>query len=221
VGINAQAFAEIETALDRAHGPQHWRRHGDPLDELIGTVLSQHTSDINTARAFASLKSVFPEWGLVAAAPTDDVAEAIRGGGLANVKAPRIQRILDEVEERLGDFDLAIIEEWSLDDARAFLTSLPGVGPKTAACVLLFSMGLPAMPVDTHVHRIALRTGMIPERTNAERAHDILEERLGEDRDRVYALHMNLIAHGKRVCHARHPRCEACVIVTWCERNGV
>lgn len=219
--LSPAEFSEIEAILDAVHGPQRWYRHGDPLDELVATVLSQHTSDINTARAFASLKAAFPTWVGVVDAPTPEVADAIRCGGLANTKAPRIQNILEEVADRLGDFDLSIVEEMEMADAREFLTSLPGVGPKTAACVLLFSLGLPAMPVDTHVHRIARRTGMIPIRASADQAHDLLEARLGEDRDRVYAMHMNLIAHGKRVCHARSPQCGSCAIASLCERHDV
>jgi endonuclease-3 len=207
---------EIAARLDRRYGPRRWRSHGSPLDELIATVLSQHTSDFNTARAFRSLRERFPTWDLVRAAPTGDVADAVRGGGLANLKAPRIQRILGALAAA-GDPSLASLATMPTDAARRWLCVLPGVGPKTAACVLLFALGKPALPVDTHVHRVARRLGLIAAGVPPERAHAPLEAALGEDRDRVYAFHLNLIAHGREVCVARRPRCERCVLTDRCD----
>lgn len=203
--------------LDRVYGPRTWRSHGDPLGELVATVLSQHTSDINTARAYRSLRERFPSWAAVRDAPTADVADAIRSGGLAEVKAPRIQRILAELS--VGDADpcLPDLASIPLPDARGVLLGLPGVGPKTAACVLLFALGRPALPVDTHVHRVALRLGLIPPGTSAERAHLVLEDLVGADRDRVYAFHLNAIAHGRAVCLARAPRCGVCPLQECCD----
>lgn len=211
------SIATIATTLERLYGPRTWHSHGEPLDELIATVLSQHTSDINTERAFRSLKARFPEWEQARVAPVGEVADAIRSGGLAQIKAPRIQRILEILLHDHGALTLDWIVPLSLKDARAGMTALPGVGPKTASCVLLFSLGLPAMPVDTHVHRVSLRLGIIPPKTSADVAHALLESLIGEDRDAVYALHLNLIAHGRAVCTARNPRCDTCPLQVCCD----
>ncbi|MFM9107865.1 MAG: endonuclease III domain-containing protein [Chloroflexota bacterium] len=207
----------IAATLDDVYGPRRWRSHGEPLDELIGTVLSQHTSDINTERAFRSLKGRFPTWEEVRVAPTGEVAEAIRSGGLAQIKAPRIQRILEILREERGELSLDWILGLPVAEARAALMALPGVGPKTASCVLLFSLGLPAMPVDTHVHRLSLRLGLAPPKTSADAAHTLIEGLVGADRDAVYALHLNLIAHGKAICIARNPRCGICPLQECCD----
>jgi endonuclease-3 len=191
--------AEVARRLDAAYGPRLWRRHGSPLDELIETVLSQNTSDINTERAFRSLRERFSSWEAVRTAPVEEIADAIRSGGLANVKAPRIQAILESIVRERGSLEL------------------DGVGPKTAACVLLFALGKPALPVDTHVHRVALRLGLIPPGTSAEAAHELLEALLGEDHDRVYAFHVEAIAHGRQVCTARRPFCERCPLTDCCD----
>jgi endonuclease-3 len=184
------------------------------LDELVATVLSQHTSDRNSERAFASLKERFPTWEGVLAAPAGAVADAIRMGGIADQKAARIQRILAIVAEREGRLDLSRLHD--LDDAavEAYLTSLPGVGLKTAACVLAFSMGRAAFPVDTHVHRVATRLGWVPASATAARAHELLRELVPPDIR--YDLHLALIAHGRSVCAARRQACEACVICPRC-----
>jgi endonuclease-3 len=215
--LHRHKLDEILRRLDTAYGPRPWRRHGPPLDELIETVLSQHTSDANTARAFASLRSHFPTWNDVRLAPTAEVADAIRSGGLAQVKAPRIQRILEAIADRYGVLSLDPLADLSLEEARSALLRLDGVGPKTAACVLLFSLGLPALPVDTHVHRVTTRLGLLPAGTTAERAHQVLEAQVGADRDRVYAFHMEVIAHGRQVCLARRPRCQGCILFTCCD----
>ena len=184
------------------------------LDELVATVLSQHTSDHNSERAFASLKGRFSAWEDVLAAPAGVVADAIRMGGIADQKAVRIQRILAMVAEREGRLDLLRLGELDDGAVEAYLTSLPGVGPKTAACVLAFSMGRPAFPVDTHVHRVTTRLGWLPAGTTAVRAHELL-------RDLVppgvrYDLHLALVAHGRAVCHARRPSCATCVLRARC-----
>jgi endonuclease-3 len=181
------------------------------------TVLSQHTSDRNTERAFASLRARFPSWDDIRLAPTEEVATAIRSGGLAAIKAPRIQAILERIIIERGTLDLHHVARLPLDAAKRWLVSLPGVGPKTAACVLLFSFGRPALPVDTHVHRVSRRLGLIESGVSAERAQELLEARLGGDRDRVYAFHLNLIAHGRAICRARVPRCEGCCLAGCCD----
>jgi endonuclease-3 len=211
----AQAF-EVETRLAEMYGRPHWRPHAPPLDELVATILSQHTSDINSARAFSALCARFPTWEDVAAAETADVAEAIQPGGLAAIKAPRIQRVLRGVQAASGAYSLDWLADWPLGKARAWLLTLPGVGPKTAACVLLFSLGQPTMPVDTHVHRVGRRLGLIPPELGADDAHAWLDRLIGPDRDAIYALHLNLIHHGRTTCKARAPACGRCPLSDVC-----
>jgi endonuclease III len=185
------------------------------IDELVLTVLSQNTSDTNTARAFASLKERFPAWEDVLRAPVDDIADAIRPGGLADQKAPRLRRILEEIEEREGKLDLSKLHELTDQEVDDYLISLPGVGPKTAACVLTFSMGRAAFPVDTHVHRIVRRLGWIPDKLSANATHRRLTPRIPPEIR--YELHMALIRHGREVCKARSPRCSECVLFDLCD----
>ncbi len=189
----------------------------DATAELILTILSQNTSDTNSARAFERLGASYPTWDAVLAAPTDELVEVIRPGGLANIKAPRIQSVLAEVRDATADapFDLSFLADIPLAEAKAWLGRLPGVGPKTAAIVLLFAFGRPALPVDTHVFRVASRLGLLPPKTDVASAHDILEVSLqpGE----VYPFHVELIRHGREVCHARRPTCEACPLNDVCE----
>jgi endonuclease III len=184
------------------------------IDEIVATVLSQHTSDINSERAFGQLKEAFPSWEQVAAAPVGQVADAIRSGGIADQKARRIQQILAAIEEREGRINLDRLHD--LDDAAvaAYLESLPGVGPKTAACVLTFALGRAAFPVDTHVHRLAIRLGWIPAQTTADKAHRLLGPRVPPDIR--YDLHVALITHGREVCRAQRPRCGDCVLRDLC-----
>jgi endonuclease III len=204
----------ILNRLERRYGALVPPRSTDPLDELILTVLSQHTSDLNADRAFTSLRSAFPTWNAVVEAPSSKVADAIRGGGLANTKAPRIQAILAEVREREGSYDLSRLRDLSDAKARAYLTSLPGIGPKTAAVVLSFALGRDAIPVDTHVHRVARRLGLVPQTASAERAdrllHDLVPQGL---RTR---LHVGLIRLGREICKAPIPRCGVCPLNDLC-----
>ena len=211
------AFASVVgQRLADAYGRPHWVSHAPPLDELMATILSQHTSDLNSGRAFAALRARFPTWRQVLAADDADIAEAIQCGGLANLKAPRIQRVLREIDAEAGSLTLDWIRDWPLEQARAWLVALPGVGRKTAACVLLFSLGLPTMPVDTHVHRVGRRLGLIPAEVNANQAHAAFDRLVGPDRDTIYALHLNLIKHGRTTCKARAPACERCALNDLC-----
>ncbi len=212
-------FRTVLRLLEQDQGPLGPKSPAPILDGLIATVLSQHTSDHNSARAFATLRERFGTWEAVAAATDDEVADAIRTGGMADQKAPRIRRILAMVKDREGAVDLSRLQ--TLDDAmvREYLTSLPGVGPKTAACVLLFSMDRAAFPVDTHVHRVAGRLGWIPARATAVGAQDYLECAVPEAIR--YPLHLALVAHGRQVCRSRAPRCEGCVLRRECPRRGV
>lgn len=190
-------------------------RAADPLDELMLTVLSQHTSDLNAERAFADLQRAFPGgWQQVVDAPTVDVADAIRSGGLANSKAPRIQAILHEVRDREGSFDLSSLRTMSDDEVRDYLIGLPGIGPKTAAVVLSFALGRDAMPVDTHVHRVTKRLGLIPPKATAERADRILHELVPNGMRTP--LHVAFIRLGREICKAPTPRCRLCPLKDLC-----
>ena len=184
------------------------------LEELVFTVLTQHTSDLNAERAYRSLRRRYPTWPEVMGAPSTEVASAIREGGLANQKSVRIQRILGEILERRGELDLNFLSDLSLSDAKAWLRELPGVGPKTAAVVLSFSLGMPAMPVDTHIHRVSGRLGLIGPGTSADDAHEVLEGMVAPD-DR-FAFHVLLITHGRRRCKARRPLCGDCPLYAEC-----
>lgn len=205
----------IAARLERRFGPLDPPRRADPLDELVLTVLSQHTSDVNAERAFGDLCRAFPRsWGEIVAAPTGAVADAIRSGGLANSKAPRIQAILREVHDREGGFDLRRLATLPDEETRDYLMSLPGIGPKTAAVVLSFALGRDAMPVDTHVHRVTKRLAMIPPRASAERADRILHE-LIPDGLRT-PMHVGFIRLGREICKAPTPRCRACPLRDLC-----
>ena len=184
------------------------------VDEMIATVLSQHTSDRNSERAFAQLKAAFPDWEQVLDASQGQVADVIRCGGIADQKARRIQQILAAVREREGRIDLSRLHDLDDGGVEEYLTSLPGVGPKTAACVLVFSMGRAAFPVDTHVHRVAARLGWIPPKTTAEQAYRVLTPVVPPGIR--YDLHLALISHGRAVCTAQRPRCGACVLRDRC-----
>lgn len=201
--------------LKKEYGQPAPRRRLDPLSELIATILSQNTSDLNSGRAFDSLVSTFGSWDRVADATAEEIAAAIVHGGLSQVKAPRIKAILEIIRRERGSLDLDFLKDLPLDDARRWLASLPGVGPKTAACVLLFSLGRPAFPVDTHVYRVSKRLGLIQNGVSAAGAHRVLEQ-LVPERD-VYQFHMNLVNHGRRVCRAQRPRCRGCILMEVCD----
>jgi endonuclease-3 len=205
---------EIHRRLRKAYGPLDPGRSLDPLEELVLTILSQNTSDLNSGRAYEALRAAFPTWDALAAATASDVEDAIRPGGLAKVKAPRILAVLEEIRDREGGFELSWMEDAPDEEIDAYLTSLPGVGPKTAACVLAFSLGRPALPVDTHVHRVATRLGFLPPGMNADRAHVELAA-IVPAKLRI-EMHVGLINHGRAICKAGRPRCEECVLSDLC-----
>lgn len=206
--------AEVLARLRLLYGHLRWRPHHDAIGELVLTILSQHTADRNSGRAFAELLALFPDWDGVRIAPLDALTEAIRFGGLARQKAPRIKEVLERIRAERGGYDLGFLADLPLDDARAWLTALPGVGPKTAACVLMFALGRPALPVDTHVFRVAQRLRLVPPRMSADAAHAHLEAMVPPDD--VYAFHVGLIRHGRYVCSAQRPRCDACTLNDLC-----
>lgn len=213
----AELIGWVYERLVESYGIPEWRPDGDALGGLVATILSQHTSDVNSARAYERLRSSFPDWAAVRDAPEDAVAEAIRVGGLAQIKAERIQRVLRALSERhAGDTpDLRSLDTLSLDQARAELLALPGVGPKTAACVLLFSLGRPAFPVDTHVWRVTRRVGLIGPKVTADAAHLTLEQQIPPEWR--HTMHVDLIQHGRRICHAQRPACERCPLRARCQ----
>jgi endonuclease-3 len=194
--------------LERCYGPRTWQPDEDALSQLIKTILSQNTSDINSLRAFRALRERYPDWDDVRRAPRSRVAEAIRSGGLANIKAGRIKTILRRIYREHPDGDLSFLGSWPTDRIREYLERFEGVGEKTVACVLLFALGRPVMPVDTHVRRVSQRLGLIPPQTDADRAHRLLQEAVPASL--VYAFHLHLIEHGRKICRARQPLCRRC-----------
>lgn len=213
-GDSASRATLVLRRLRSRFGPLRWRPHGDPLSELILTILSQHTNDTNSGRAFASMQRRFPRWNDVLAAEPSSLADSIRQGGLANQKAPRIQQVLARINDECSDWSLEHLSHLPLDEAKAWLRSLPGVGPKTAACVLMFALGRPALPVDTHVYRVARRLELIGPKVTADQAHDALEA-LVRPKD-TYAFHIALIKHGRHTCTARNPACNDCPLNDIC-----
>ena len=177
--------------------------------------LSQATSDLNSGRAFDSLRRAFPTWEAVADARLEAVIDAIHAGGLARQKAPRIQRMLQEVHAREGAWSLDRLHDLSNEEAVAYLREFEGVGPKTAACVMMFSLGRPVLPVDTHVHRVSMRLGLIPKTASADRAHALLQALIPPHE--TYAFHVRFIRHGRRICHAQRPNCPECPLNEVCD----
>jgi len=205
----------VERLGDRYQHPTWAGPRVDAVSELVLTILSQNTADINSFRAFTALRARYASWPDVLAAPTEELEAVLRPGGLAPTKSRRIQVVLAEVAAATGgSWDLSFLGEWPLEEARAWLMGLPGIGRKTAAIVLLFGFGRPALPVDTHVHRVALRLGLIPRRTDVERAHLLLEAALQPDE--MYPFHVELIRHGRDTCRAPRPICGLCPLTDVC-----
>lgn len=208
------AWAGTVRLLDRAEAATQWDPI-DPLDELINTILSQNTNDLNRDRAYRALRAKFPTWEAVRDAPPAQVISAIKSAGLANQKGPRIQQVLRRITAERGELDLNFLRDMPTAEAKAWLTSLDGVGPKTASIVLLFALGKPAFPVDTHIHRVTGRLGLIPPKTSADKAHGILEELVPPEW--YHSFHLNVIGHGRQVCKAQRPLCERCVLQKYCD----
>ena len=205
----------VHKKLIEAFGEPVWRNPLPPVDELVSTILSQNTNDVNRDRAFDSLRAKFPTWEQVQDADTDAVIDAVRAAGLANQKGPRIQQVLREITAERGSLDLSFLSEMPLEEARSWLTKFKGVGPKTAAIVLCFSLGRPAFPVDTHVYRVTGRIGLRPEKLTVEQAHPYLEGVFPPET--YYVAHLNIIRLGREVCGARKPNCSVCPVRDLCD----
>ncbi len=207
-------IAQVCSRLARVHGPVKPPRAMPVLDELVATIMSQNTSDLNSSASFESLKRGFSSWDAVRRARTATVIRAIERGGLARQKGPRIKAVLSEIQKRRGRLSLQFLRRMSDGDALEFLRSFDGVGPKTAACVLLFACRKPVLPVDTHVHSVSRRLGLIGPKVSAEAAHDELASMV--EPKRVLDFHILLVRHGRTVCTARNPTCRACVLAGAC-----
>jgi endonuclease-3 len=211
----AQRAIKVHEKLLEFYGEPIWRNPLPAIDELVSTILSQNTNDVNRDRAFEALRAKFPAWEAVRDAKENDVIDAIRPAGLANQKGPRIQQVLKAITAERGNLDLSFLKEMSVNDARDWLTKFNGVGPKTAAIVLCFSLGMPAFPVDTHVYRVTGRIGLRPERMTVEQAHPHLEGIFPPET--YYAAHLNIIRLGREICTARKAMCEKCPLVKLCD----
>jgi endonuclease III len=207
--------AGIHQALLDFYGYPEWRNPLPPIDELVSTILSQNTNDSNRDRAYVALCQRFSTWEEVRDAEADSVINAIRSAGLANQKGPRIQKVLRDITEQRGSLELDFLVEMDVENARQWLMSFKGVGPKTAAIVLLFSLSKPAFPVDTHIYRVTGRLGLRPARLNPDQTHPYLESLFSPDS--YYALHLNLIRLGREICQARKANCPDCPLMTLCD----
>jgi endonuclease-3 len=197
---------EVHRRLTELYGAHPGQSHLDPISQLVCTVISQNTNDRLRDLAYNTLRCTFPTWEMVRDAPTEAIAGAIQVAGLGKTKAPHIQNALRRITAERGTLELEFLREKSVEEAKAWLTAMKGVGPKTAAIILLFSLGMPAFPVDTHVHRVSRRLGLIPAKTSRDKSHRLLEELLPPET--YYTSHLNLIRHGREVCTARKPHCQ-------------
>jgi endonuclease-3 len=205
----------VHQRLLKAYGEPTWRDRKPPVDELVSTILSQNTNDLNRDRAFETLRARLPTWEAVRDARPSRVIRAIRVAGIANQKGPRIQAALRAISNERGRIELDFLRDMPAEAVREWLLHINGVGPKTAAIVMQFALDLPAFPVDTHIHRVAGRIGLRPPKAGRERTHQILAELFAPET--YYAAHLNLIRHGREVCKAGRPRCEQCSLTDLCE----
>jgi endonuclease III len=211
---HARRVARILELLEATYGPRPWRRWGTGVSVLVETILSQHTSRQNSGASYRRLRRRFPRWEQVARAPEAQVEECIRVCGLSRLKAPRIQQILRRIKTNRGAIDLQFLADSPPQAALDYLLAFPGVGPKTARCVLLFAFGRPVFPVDTHIHRMARRIGLIPHDADADDAHGLLLPLV--PRGKHYALHVLMIEHGRKICRAQRPQCHVCSLRRVC-----
>jgi len=211
---NSTSIPYIIQNLKAVYGAPKPEQGLDPLDVLIETILSQSTTNANSKRAFESLKRRFPTWESARRARVSSIEAAIKSGGLAKQKSVRIKELLNDIHSRRGSLDLMFLKTAPLEEAKAFLGSFKGVGPKTVACVLLFTFYRPVFPIDTHIFRIARRLGLIPAKCSDEEAHRLMAELI--PKQRYYEVHINLIRLGRQICRPRDPLCEQCCLVDYC-----
>lgn len=211
----AERALAIHHRLLEFYGEPVWRNPLPALDELVSTILSQNTNDANRDRAFTALRQRFPTWEAVRDAPQEAVIAAIRPAGLANQKGPRIQTVLHEITAQRGALDLGFLADLPVEVAGEWLLQFKGVGPKTTAIVLLFALGKPAFPVDTHVYRVTGRLGLRPEKITVEQAHAVLGQLFPPQA--YYAAHLNIIRLGREICQARRPLCPICPLQDLCD----
>jgi endonuclease III len=204
----------LSLKLEKIYGKKRWKVHSDPLSELIATILSQNTSDHNSHRAYFNLRSKFKTWDEVRKTSERRIADTIRSGGLADVKAERIKNILNQIYKDKHALNLNFMKKWRTEKIKEYLRKFKGVGEKTIACVLLFALKRPTMPVDTHVLRVSKRLGLVPEKADAKWAETILEELVPQNL--IYQFHLNLIEHGRKTCKSANPRCGDCVLFENC-----
>jgi endonuclease-3 len=209
-----EKVSAVLEGLEEHYGRPVYRQRFEPMDELVSCILTQHTTDATAFAAFDDLRARYPTWHEVVQAGPERVANVVRRAGLANQKAKNIVAALSEIKSRTGDYDIGHLASMSMREARAWLQTLPGVGPKTASIVLSFSFGMGAIPVDTHVYRVSTRLGLLPPKTDANKAHDVLLD-LVEERD-AYRFHVLLIQHGRQICKAQRPKCHECNVLPLC-----
>ena len=212
---DSKQIRTIEKLLEKEYGKKVLRPSYDPLSELIATILSQNTSDNNSHRAYRNLKQDFKSWEELRKAPLRKIVQSIKVGGLEKIKAERIKNILNQIYKEKGMVSLAFLKKWNTEKVKEYLSHFTGVGDKTVACVLLFALGRPVLPVDTHILRVSKRLGLIPWKIDSKKAHVLLQNKIPPAL--VYPFHLNLIEHGRRICKARIPLCGDCVLFQKCE----
>ena len=207
-------IGQIINLLSREYGYREWKPNQNPISVLIQTILSQNTSDRNSHKAFSYLSDSFDNWQAIANASIDEISKVIRSGGLGEVKAKYIKQTLETIKLKRGKLELDFLKKLTVAEARNWLMQLPGVGMKTASCVLLFSLGMPALPVDTHVFRVSKRLGLIPDNISVNEAHEMLENIVPNNA--IYSFHILLLEHGRKICKAQRPRCYQCILQKIC-----
>ncbi len=212
---SSKYIKSLANLLEKEYGKKILQLSSDPLSELIATILSQNTSDHNSHRAFRSLKKTFKSWDELRTAPLGKISRSIKTGGLEKVKALRIKRLLNQIHEERGRVTLSFLRRWKTEEIKDYLSRFKGVGEKTVACVLLFSLGRPVFPVDTHILRVSKRLDLIPAKADSKKAHQMLQNKIPENL--VYSFHLNLIQHGRKICKAGNPLCGECVLYRRCE----
>ena len=212
---NSNRINILTNSLEKEYGKKYLKPSFDPLSELIATILSQNTSDHNSHRAFRNLKSSFKSWEELRKAPLNKVVRSIKIGGLEKIKAVRIKKILEQIYKERGNLNLSFLKKWNTEKIRGYLSQFVGVGDKTIACVMLFSLGRPVLPVDTHILRVSKRLGLLSVKSDSKKAHQILQKIIPTNV--IYPFHLNLIEHGRKICKARIPLCGDCVLLKICK----